>query len=342
MSRITIHDIARLAGVGKATVSRVINGTGYVSEGTRLRVEKVIRENTYTPSAVARSLSMRASDAIGVIIPEADNPFFGDILKGVSGVVDAADLTMIFCSTDNVLEKDLKSLLLMCRQQVRGLIYTPAVDYSDAKRMAPVLELLGRLKAPVVLLDRPLGDLELDAVFSDNFAGAYAATRSLVEAGHRRIGIVAGDLELSIGRERLRGFRQALEDNGLAVEERYILRGRFDTTTSYRLTQKMLKGRNIPTAFFAANNLNAYGFLKAVFEKGLRIPEDIGFISFDRLGNLNDLGFRFSFNNRDVIGMGVEATRLLLDKIDNPERDSARIIYPFTTTLLGSERYRSR
>ncbi len=320
MSRITIHDIAQLAGVGKATVSRVLNSSGYVSEETRRKVEKVIQEHTYTPSAMARNLSKRASDTIGVIIPEADNPFFAEILKGISGVVDANNLTLIFCNTDNMMDKDLKALHTVCRQQVLGLIYTPAIDYRLPKQRAAVSELLNKLRAPMVLLDRPLGDKEFDGVYTDNYSGAYAATQALISAGHRRIGVIAGDLELSIGRERMKGFQKALTDAGLEVEESFIIKGRFDTSTSYRLTQQLLTGKNLPTAFFAANNLSAYGFLKAVFEKGLRIPEDLGFISFGRLGNLNDLGFRLSYTDRDVIGMGVEAMRLLLAIIDCPDK----------------------
>ncbi|MDR0361340.1 MAG: LacI family transcriptional regulator [Planctomycetota bacterium] len=338
MSRITIQDIALLAGVGKATVSRVLNGSGYVSETTRAKVEKVIRDHTYAPSAMARNLSKRASDTIGMIIPEAANPFFAEILKGVSGVVDGHNLTLLFCNTDNTMEKDVKSLHTMYRQHVRGLIYTPAVDYGSAEKLGAVREMLGKLRAPVVVLDRPLGDMDLDGVFSDNFSAAYAATQALINAGHARIGIVAGDLELSIGRERLNGFLEAMAARGLDVRTEDILKGRFDTSTSYRLTQQMLAAKSCPTAFFAANNLGAYGFLKAVFEKGLRIPEDMGFISFDRLGNLNDLGFRLSYADRDVIGMGVEAVRLLLAKIDDPDKKTEHMICPSKLTLLGSER----
>ncbi|MDR1612684.1 MAG: LacI family transcriptional regulator [Planctomycetota bacterium] len=338
MSRTTIHDIAQLAGVGKATVSRVLNRTGYVSEETRRKVEKVIREHTYTPSAMARNLSRRASDTIGVIIPEADNPFFAEILKGISGVVDDHNLTLIFCNTDNTMEKDLRSLHTVYKQQVRGLIYTPAIDYAAAGKREAVRQILDKLRVPVVVLDRPLDGLDLDGVFSDNNAGAYAATQALIRAGHRRIGIVAGDLELSIGRERLKGFERALSDHGLAVERRHVVKGRFDASTSYRLTQQLLAGKNIPTAFFAANNLSAYGFLKAVFEKGFKIPDDMGFISFDRLGNLNDLGFRLSYTDRDVIGMGVEAMRLLLAKIENPGKRTETIVCPSKLSLLGSER----
>jgi LacI family transcriptional regulator len=327
-----------LAGVGKATVSRVLNGSGYVSKETRRKVEKVIREHTYTPSAMARNLSRRASDTIGVIIPEADNPFFAEILKGISGVVDDNNLTLIFCNTDNTMEKDLRSLHTVYKQQVMGLIYTPAIDYAAKDQCEAIQGILDKLPAPVVVLDRPLTGLDLDGVFSDNYAGAYAATQALILAGHRRIGIVAGDLELSIGRERLKGFDQALTDHGLTVEHQYVIKGRFDTSTSYRLTQQMLASKNIPTAFFAANNLNAYGFLKAVFEKGLKIPDDMGFISFDRLGNLNDLGLRLSYTDRDVIGMGVEATRLLLAKIENPDKKTETIVCPSKLTLLGSER----
>lgn len=338
MSKITISDIAKLAGVGKATVSRVLNGSGYVSADTRDKVEQIIRENTYTPSAMARNLSKRVSETIGVIIPDPDNPFFAEILKGVSGVVDAHNLTLIFCNTDNMLDKDIKALHVMCRNQVRGLIYTPAVSYETPGEEATVRELLGKLKAPVVALDRPVGSLDLDGVFSDNFAGAYAATTALINAGHRSIGTISGDQHLFIGRERLRGFTQALDDHGLPLDDRHIIRGNFDTEESYRLSQQLLAGRSLPSAFFAANNLGAMGFLKALNEIGMRIPEDMGFISFDRLGNLNDMGFRLSYVDRNVMRMGIEAMRLLMAKMDNANRQPEKIVFPARLTLLGSER----
>ena len=338
VNRITIHDIAQLAGVGKATVSRVLNDSGYVSDETRHKVTRVIREQTYIPSATARNLSLQASDTIGVIVPEADNPFFAEILKGISGAVNSRNLTLLFCNTDNSMEKDIKSLQIMCRQQVKGLVYTPAVDYGQINKCSVIHQMLKDLRCPAVILDRPLGDLDFDGVFSDDFGGAYVATKALIDAGHKRIGIIAGDLELSIGRERLRGFNAAMTDSGLSVEDDDVLYARFSAEESYQRTRRMLEDQAFPTAFFAANNLNAYGFLKAVFEKGMRIPHDLGFVSFDRLGNLHDLGFRFSYLDRDVIGMGAEAVRLLMERIENNVVRSGRVIFPSRLVLLGSEK----
>lgn len=337
MKRATIADIAKLAGVGKATVSRVLNESGYVSDVTRKRVESVIRKNTFTPSAAARNLSKRESDTVGVVIPEADNSFFSEMLKGISNVADASDLRLIFCNSGNMMEKDLKFLRIMSEQRVKGVIFTPAVAYNSPDGKDAVRKAIHKLNVPVVLLDRPIDDLDLDGVFSDNFAGAYDATTALIQAGHRKIGIVTGDPDLAIGRERFRGFKEALARHDIPLERRFIVKGMFNTAVAYDATRKLLKERERPTAFFAANNLSGIGFLKAAFEYGLSVPGDVGFVSFDRLGYLTDLGYPFSYLDRDVVGMGVEAMRLLLAKIERQHVSRGNVVFPSRLVLLGSE-----
>lgn len=338
MKRATIADIAKLAGVGKATVSRVLNESGYVGAETRKRIEAVIAKNTFTPSAAARNLSKRESDTIGVVIPEADNSFFGETLKGIGNITDASDLRLILCNSDNKMEKDLKFLHIMSQQRVRGVIFTPAVAYNSPQNRDQIAEAIARLRVPVVLLDRPIDQLDLDGVFSDNFAGAHDAATALVKAGHRKIGIVSGDPTLAIGRERFRGFQEALAEHDLPLDRRFIVKGMFNIDDAYHASKKLLAGKDLPTAFFAANNLSCIGFLKAAFERGLSVPGDLALISFDRLGYLSDLGLPYSYLDRDVEGMGVEAMRLLLAKIERQNVSRGNVVFPSKLILLGSEK----
>lgn len=336
--RLTIGDIAAMAGVGKATVSRVINNSGYVSPATRARVEKVVADTVFMPSAAARALSRRESDTVGVIIPEAGNAFFWGLLKGIGGVADAHNLSLIFCNSDNRMEKDIASFQAMFRQRVKGVLYTPAVAYNTPERLALLREQLDKLDAPVVLMDRPIDGLELDGVYSDNYAGAYSATEELIKAGHRKIGMLTGDPALRIGSERLRGFKSALRDHGVPLKRQYLVKGMFNTETAYRNSVRLLESSDLPSAVFAANNLSGIGFLQALSERGMTTPGDMGFISFDHLGLLGTLHPGLSYLDRDVVGMGAEALRLLLAK--NGRRGAARgdIVFPSSAVLLGSEK----
>lgn len=338
MKDVTISEIARLADVSKSTVSRVLNGTGYVSEETREKVEKIMHERSYAPSSAARNLSKRENDTIGVIFPEeAGNAFYNEILRGISSVVDANNLILIYCSTNNNIEKDIKALKLMRRQRVKGMIYAPAIDYKNTDKFQTIHKLLSDLRAPVVILDREFDNMHYDGVYSNNFKGAYMATEALIKAGHRKIGIVTGDLNLSIGRERFYGYKQALYDNNINLNKKFVVEGRFDKDISYVNTKEMLKDKSWPTAFFVSNNASSEGFLKAVFEKGLRVPEDIAYIGFDKVDGLEIFALKFSYVERDVFRMGTDAMKLLLKRLENPNGEVEQVIQQPYLKLLGSE-----
>lgn len=338
MSNLTISDIARMAGVGKATVSRALNGTGYVSEEARSKIQKVIDEYGYIPSAAAQDLSRRATETVGLIIPEADNTFFASILNGVTDIIDEKKLTLLLCNTNNSPEKDLRSLQLMKKQRVCGLIFTPAIEYHASPISKDVKRQIKSLNCPVVVLDRLIVGLECDTLLSDNFGGAYAATKALADAGHTRIATIAGDMRLDIARERLRGFQEALSDLGLSCDDSNIIQGDFDTEKTYQRTKIFLQNGNRPTAFFVSNNLGSQGFFRAVSEMGLRIPEDIAYIGFDDVAGVNLFGNKYSFMDRDVAGMGRRAMKMLTERIENPQKPIEHIYMPLVPRLYGSEK----
>lgn len=333
MNRLTISDIARLSGVGKATVSRVINGTGYVSEKTRRKVKEVMHENTYHPSAAAQSLSKRVNNIVGIIIPEAYNPFFAEILSGISNVADENNMVLFFCNTDNKAEKDIRALEMMYQQRVTGLIMTPAMEYSNTEAGGDVrknLSALVGIGTAVVLLDRTIPNFRCDAVYSNNIDGAFIGTEALIKAGHKKIGLVAGDTNMSHGEQRFVGFNKAMKEYGLPVLKKHIIYGEFQTDLTYQRTKEFLKKGDLPTAFFCCNNLSSAGFLCAVFEHGLRVPEDLAFVGFDKMDGFEILGYNYTCVARDVVGMGEAAMRLLLKRIQNPEKAiEQQILLPY-------------
>ncbi len=337
MPNLTISDIARMAGVGKATVSRYLNNTGYVGSETRQKIEQVVKNSGYVPSAVAQDLSRQASETVGLIIPEADNPFFASMLNGVTDVVDENKLTLLLCNTTNSVEKDLRSLQLMQRQRVSGLIFTPAVEYQDCQQAQEVRQRIRALNCPVVIFDRQIDGLDCDMILSDNFGGAYAATQALIQAGHRKLGTVAGDLSLDIARERLRGFQQAVLDSGLELCESYIINGEFNAEKTYLRTREFLQSGDLPTGVFVSNNLGSCGFIRAVYESGRKIPQDISYIGFDDVAGINLLENKFSFMDRDVSGMGRQAMRTLVSRMKTSVFCPERIHMPLVPKLYGSE-----
>ncbi|WP_101908296.1 LacI family DNA-binding transcriptional regulator [Marasmitruncus massiliensis] len=334
----TIKDIADKAGVSKSTVSRVLSGNGYVNEETRKKVESIIEQTHYLPSATARSLSKRETNAIGVIVPEIDNSFFGEILRGITEIVDQNNLTMICCDTNNNAQKEERALSMLGQQRVRGVIITPAIDYSEPNAAKKLRRLLNNLNVPVVVVDREIDNCTWDGVFYENFQSAYCATKVLIEEGHRKIGIITGDLGLKLARERYQGFLQAMEDFDLPVEPRYIYRGDFTIDTAYRLAKNMFESGDIPEAIFTCNNRTNLGFIKAAREKKFKLGRDIAAIGIDHVEVLDILDYNFSYVTRDTVEMGRIAISMLLNRLKNPDMQRNFRIMPYKLVLKGSEK----
>ncbi len=336
--KLTINDIAEICQVSKSTVSRVLNNSGYVNEKTREKIEKVIKENIYYPSATARSLSKKESNTIGVIIPEADNAFFGEILKGISEVVDEKNLTLIFCDTNNNSSKEERALNMINMQGVKGLILTPVNDHDDGEAEKKLKGKLRDLKIPTVLLDRGVKNSQWDGVFFENYQSSYRATEILIKEGHKKIGIITGDLKLKIGKDRYKGYLNALEDYKIMMDHKYIYEGNFSVEKAYQLSKKFMSSDDLPDAVLTCNNLTTLGFIKALKECNLVLGKDISAIGIDNNEVLDILGYDFSNVARDAVDMGRVAMRMLLERFENPGRQRVEYIMPFKVSLKGSEK----
>lgn len=336
--RLTINDIAKKANVSKSTVSRVLNNSGYVNQETREKVEKVIKENAYYPSAQARSLSKRESNTIGVIIPEADNLFFVEVLRGISEVVDENDMTLIFCNTNNNLRKEKRALDTIIMQRVKGLIFTPVNDHSNDETEHKLKQKLRAINIPTVLLDRGVENSEWDGVFFENYKSAYKATEILINEGHKKIGVITGDLNLKIGRDRYQGFLDALKDHDMPVFEKYVYIGDFTVEKSYEVSKEFLENNDLPEAILTSNNRTTLGLLKALNEKKVIPGKDIAVIGIDSIEVLDILDYKISCVARDAVEMGRVAMRLLLERFDNPKKERQNYIMPFKIKLKGSEK----
>ena len=326
MGNLTIVDIAKEAGVSKATVSRVMNDSGSVSPETRKKILDVIAANKYSPSVVARNLSKGTSSAIGFVVPEIDNPFFGEMLRGVTEITDKNNLTLICYNTDDDPEKDKRALNLLKENRVRGILYTPATDYSGRTERKQLKKILQGMDAPVIFMDRDIDYPGVDGVFFNDYEGVYNATKALIDAGHQKIAIINGALTQVLARQRQKGYLDALRDAGIEPEDRYIFLGSYHTQKGYELSKKMLRMEDRPTAVLTCNNLISMGFLKALHERGESSPEDIACIGLDRIEVLDIIGNPFNFIERDAKKLGKAAVELLINRMNFPGRPRMEIV----------------
>ncbi len=296
MARVSSKDVATRAGVSIATVSHVINETRFVSNETRQRVLDAIKDLNYRPNAIARGLVTNSTRTIGLLVSDITNPFFTAAARGVEDGMIGYRYNTIFCNTDEDPDREENYLHLLATQQVDGLIITPTG--------APTHSLIALAEAhvPIVQLDRCAPGLDAPMVGVNNEDGAYRATRYLLDLGHRRIAYLMGIDTVSTQVERFNGWKRALQEAKLPIEDELIVRAdpRFYGTvpgisasltrpapsqqrmpSAYEVLQDLLTLPNRPSAIFVANNQLTLGTLFAFKECGLRCPEDISLISFD-------------------------------------------------------------
>lgn len=341
MSKITIKDIAKYAGVSQATVSRVINNSGYIGAKTRELVNDAILNLEYIPNANARNLITGESSIIGLVIPDIVNPFFGKILKGITSVLEKERLHLILCDTDENPKTEQYYLNMLREQRLKGLLITPTSDTDDYN--TDLLTAMSNSGIPIVLIDRDVKYSNFDGVFIDNEKGSIDAVNAFIQSGHQRIAIISGPVTSVPGRKRLAGYKAALAMNKIPVDEELIFFGDFKLESGYKLTKEMLLLRPRPTALFVCNNLMNLGAIKALTEEGIGIGKDISLIGFDEIDILDALMMNISVVARPTKEMGKEAALMLLDRINKSKNVSIirrNTLLP-KLVLKGSEKLES-
>lgn len=275
MKRPSIGDVAQRAGVSKTTVSHVINNTRFVEEVTRQRVLQAIADLGYRPSTIARSLTTNRTQIIGVIVSDASNHFFAEVLQGIEDVVRPKNYGLLVCNTAEILDREAHYLDLLMRQRVDGIIAAATSQKWD------VLSEVEMEHMPVVFVDRTFEGLDGPYVGADNFRGAYLGTRHLIERGHRRIGILAGFERLSTMRERLAGSLMALQEAEIALPAEWVVVSPLSIEAGRDAAWQLLSLPDPPHALFINNNLLTLGTLLALQELGLRCPDDLALVGFD-------------------------------------------------------------
>jgi LacI family transcriptional regulator len=312
-SHVTIDDVAKYAGVSTATVSRVINDNYPVSDELRQQVQSAIAALGYQPDRAARRLRANSSEILGIIIPDIQNPYFTSVVRGIEDMAYAHQMNVLLCNTDDDPQKQENYLRVMRAERAAGLVLAPSFGIR-----AEAVQVLQNTGVPTVLIDRLVPGLEIDSVLVDNAQGAYMATRHLGRLGYQRIGLIVGDQELTPGFQRYQGYQQALRDSGSLLEPEYVRIGHFKIESGYLLAKDLLQLPVRPDAIFAASNLISLGVLKAIREMNLRVPEDVAVVGFDDMVWANELYSPLTTVAQPMYEVGQEATRLLLQRKDDP------------------------
>ena len=273
-------------------------------------------------------MSQRANNAssneiLALVVADINNPFFADIIKGVSKVARANGYTVFACDTDETVKTELSVLETIQRQTIAGLIITPVSE--QARRNAELLEAIQEREIPVVLVDREVKSANFDGVFIDNYKGAFDGVEALLRAGHRKIAIIAGPATSRPGKDRLKGYLEALRLYGIPVNEEYVQHGDFRWESGYHLTQRLMQLEERPSAVFVSNNLMSIGCIKALSELQLHVPKDVSLLVFDDSVALHAISQDISVINRSATQMGIEAAKILIEKIQNKEKNVRRI-----------------
>jgi LacI family transcriptional regulator len=314
--RTTIRDVARLAQVAPVTVSRVVNNSGYISHETRIRVEEAIEQLNYIPNRLAQSLRYQKTHMVALIVSDITNPFWTTVARGVEDACSQHNLSVIICNTDEQQEKLDNYINLLLQRQIDGLFIVPTEGYNSL-----MLKNLVASRVPCILLDRILPDCQnLSVVRSDSITGSYLLTRHLLDLGHRRIMMLSGGKDVSTGTERAEGYRRALQEAGVPLDDHLIDFGRFTRDSGYEMTIKMLhQVHPRPTAIITANNFIAFGALAALDAHHIRIPEDISLATFDDLPTpINPRPFLTSVA-QDPYRMGQEAVQRITALLEDGE-----------------------
>lgn len=319
---IKLEDVARRAGVSVSTVSRVLNEPGMVNEQTRARVQAVVDEMGYYPSRVARRLRVESgrSNLIGLVIPDIQNPFFADIARGVEDVAQQQGYMVFLGNSDEDAGKEKRYLNVMRAESVDGII-VPPVSESDGA----VLD-LARSGLPIVCVDRRLLKASVDTVIVDNARGVHEAMEHLIRLGHRRIGFIEGLPHLSTSRERLQGYRQALESHGIEPDGSLVRQGNSRQESGRQLAGELLELDDRPSALLVGNNLMTLGALEAIHARGLQIPEDVAIIGYDDMPWAQALDPPLTAVRQPGDEVGRRAMELLLQRVREPRRSVSTVI----------------
>jgi LacI family transcriptional regulator len=329
----TLRDVAEAAGVHAATASRALNPETrrMVNSDTARRVQRAAETLGYRPNPIARSLKTAKSGTVGLVLPDLTNPLFPPIVRGIEDVLNPAGYSALIVSTDNDAERERSQVSSLLSRQVEGLIVATArVEH----------ELLTELHAQgvqMVLVNRRTEGLPVASITPDDAAGLEMAVRHLAELGHRRIVHLAGPQTTSTGLVRARAFQSAVRTLGLADDPALVAACRFwNEEDGARALREVIDAGTEFTAVVAGNDLIALGCYDVFNERGIKCPDDVSVVGFNNMPFLDKLQPPLTTVAIPHHQVGVEAARMLLESISEPDRPVRSVLLPLSLAVRGS------
>ena len=323
MNDLKLEDIAKLAGVSRSTVSRVVNASPNVDAATRKRVEKIIQTTGYHPNAAARSLASQRTNMIGLVIPRTTSAFFTDpyfpqLTQGVAFACNSHHMTLSLFLVGNQEDENEITPRLLRRGMLDGIL----VQSGNSDDM--LFRRLISSQIPLLVLGRPPEEKSVNYIDVDNISAAKRATAHLISIGYQRIGTITGAIYSTTSVDRQTGFIQAMAEAGRQIDPTLIAEGDFSENSGYVAMKKLLPFR--PDAIFAQSDVMAIGAMRAAQEAGLEIPGDVAFVGFDDLPIASTLPIKLTTVHQPITHFGIKAVDLLLDMIEKGTKPARRMI----------------
>jgi len=319
-SNITIKEVAERAGVSTATVSRVLTGMDVVSPMRRKRVDRAIEELGYRPNRAARELRVGAVLKIGVVLSDIQNPFFTCCLAGIESVLQSSDYVLLLGNSNEDPQIEKMHLNSLISEGIGGIILALTSAYEDCYQD------LAKIDIPIVAIDRECKNLLVDSVVIDNVSASHQATECLVKLGHRRIGYIGGPLHISTSQDRLKGYKEALTNLDIPIEDDLIVNGQYRQGGGRLAMKELLNLAEPPTALLIANNLMTLGALETIYQNNIQIPEELALVAFDDTPWNVALKTPLTVIAQPAYQLGEFAARLLLDRIKYPDQPIKKIM----------------
>ncbi len=319
MNKPTIYDIAREANVSIATVSKVINGIGRVSDATRKRVLQIVADLNFEPNVVASALAGGNTRTIGLLLPDVNNPYFSEIVRGAEDEAFGCGYSVLICNTDHNAKKEHEYIRTLRQKQMDG------IAIATGSTPAQTIEELVEGKIPVVLLSRSIEGTSVATVAVDSYAGGRLAAEYLISLGHKAVGYLSEPLTVTSSVERLRGFQEVMDEQGrtTVLPSDYG----FGITTGQRMAAQLLSNPEI-TALFGANDQLAVGALQACREMGRKVPEQISVVGFDDTVFAKIVTPTLTTVAQPMYQLGAQTLRLLIEAIETGVQPTKSIVFP--------------
>lgn len=318
----TIYDVAEKAGVSIGTVSRFVNGSGYVGKASRDRIALAIRELDFQPSGVARSLTTKRTYMIGFIVSDLMNPFVPEVARGMQDYADERGYCVLILNTDGEARREVRAMKSLRERQIDGLIITPP-------ETTPGNAYIRELHAggiPIVLLGRTVDDAAIDRVSTDTYTGSRAAMEHLIALGHRHIAYIGGISPVASSRRR--AYLDALAAAGIAFEPSLLAETTLDRAGGRTTMVALLHAPQPPTAIFTVNDVVALGALETALNHGLRVPDDLSVIGFDDIFLASQSQPPLSTVAQPKLLLGRTAAQLLIERIEQTTLDQRDVRLP--------------